>query len=187
MSRSVEEDLTRVEQIRRQRALKAANAALSAIVMVQLCFAAFAVGHALGPAPMRRLELVAGIALSFVIGIVLSLPFVRRRVESGAELKVAVTEGRHRRTVLVFDDHLVLDQEVVMFDQVCSADVDGKKLVLKYDDPIHGGRMLRELEGRREGISALASRIGDRSAQRTERAEAAAASPEAGPRIGGSP
>ena len=159
MSRTVEEDLTRVEQIRRQRAIKAANAALSAIVMVQLLFASFAIGHALGPSPMRRLELVFGIAMSFILGIVLSLPFVRRRLESGASLKVDVTEGRHRRRVLVFEDHLVLDQEVVMFDQVKSADVEGGKLVLKYDDPIHGGRMLRELEGG-EALTSLASRIG---------------------------
>jgi hypothetical protein len=160
MSRTVEDDLTRVETIRRQRALKAANAALSAIVMVQLLFASFAIGHALGPSPMRRLELVAGIALSFVIGIVLSLPFVRRRLESGAQLKVDVTEGRHRRRVLVFDDHLVLDQEVVMLDQVTSADLEGGKLVLKYEDPVHGGRMLRELEGTGDGMSTLVSRIG---------------------------
>jgi hypothetical protein len=160
MSRTVEEELTRVEQIRRHRSLRAANAALSAIVVVQLLFASFAIGHALGPAPMRRLELVAGIALSFLIGIGLSLPIVRRRLESGASLRVDVTEGRHRRRVLVFDDHMVLDQEVVMFDQVRSTDLDGNRLVLKYDDPIHGGRMLRELEGTRHGLADLVARIG---------------------------
>jgi hypothetical protein len=159
MSRSGDEELTRVEQIRRQRALKAANAALTAIVVVQLLFASFAIGHALGPAPMRKLELVAGIALSFLVGIALGLPFVRRRLESGAALKVDVTEGRHRRRVLVFEDHLVLDQEVVMLDQVTSADLDGNRLVIKYEDPAHGGRMLRELEGTPDGLSTLRTRI----------------------------
>ncbi len=147
MSAGAEDDLTRVERIRRRRSVQAANAALTAIVSVQLAFAAFAIGHALGPAPMRRIELVAGIALSFLLGIALSVPFVRRRLEAGAHLKVDVTEGRHRRRVLVFDDHLVLDQEVVMFEQLTSVALEGSRLVVKYEDPIHGGPMLRELEG----------------------------------------
>jgi hypothetical protein len=159
MSKSGEEDLTRVETIRRQRALKAANAALSAIVVAQVSFASFAIGHALGPSPMRKLELVAGIALSFVFGVALGLPLVRRKLEAGAHLKVDVTEGRHRRRVLVFDDHLVLDQEVVMLEQVTSADLEGNRLVLKYEDPAHGGRMLRELEGATDGLTTLRARI----------------------------
>lgn len=96
---------------------------------------------------MRRIELLVGIALSFLIGVVVSLPLVRRRLESGAKLKLSVTEGRHRRRVLVFSDHLVLDQEVVMLDQVRSVERTGTKMVLKYHDPAHQGPMLRELEG----------------------------------------
>ncbi len=141
------DDVSRPEEIRRQRSLQAANAALTAIVAAQLMYASFAIGHALGPTPMRRLELVAGIALSFLLGVALSFPFVKRRLENGAKLKARVTEGRRRRKVLVFDDHFLLDQEIVMLDRVQSVEQQEGRLVLRYEDPAHGGRMLRELEG----------------------------------------
>lgn len=142
-----EESVARIDEIRRTRSLRAANGALVAIVVSQLLFASFAVGHALGPTPLRRLELAAGIALSFLAGVALALPVVRRRLEAGARLRADLSEGRHRRRVLLFDDHMVLDQEVVMLADVESAARDGRKLLLRYADPAHGGRMLRELSG----------------------------------------
>lgn len=153
------DDLSRAEEIRRRRSLQAANSALTAVVIVQLLFASFAIGHALGPAPMRKVELLVGIALSFLVGVGAALPFVRRRLESGAKLRVDVTEGRHRRRVLLFSDHVVLDQEVVMLEQIRSVERKGGRLVLKYHDPAHGGPMLRELEGDPRKLEELERRL----------------------------
>ncbi len=149
----------RFEDIKRQRTLQSVAGALSSVVVCQVLFASFAVGHQRGPTPMTPLELIAGVTLALVLGIAFALPTIRRRLETDAEFRLGAVEGRHKRRVVLFEDHLVIDQDVVLLPAIDKAELKGTGLVLRYRDPTLEGPVLRELEGEESKLKRLQSEL----------------------------
>src|SRR5687768_7166061 len=76
-------------------------------------FWSFAVGSALGPAPLQIAELIAGTLFSFALGMFASSMAVRRRIEAPALVVAKLREGRKKKRVAVFDEYLTIDDEVI--------------------------------------------------------------------------
>ena len=146
---SAKETSDRLHEIRKQRAFRTLSAAFSTIAIWQLMFSAFAVGASRGPRPLSAIELIIGVGSALFLGMLFTSPAARRRVEADAECVLRLTEGHHRRRVVVFADHFTVDREVILASDVESMSFEDSHLVLKYTDPRVGGRVLRELSGKR--------------------------------------
>ena len=55
----------------------------------------------------------------------------------------------------MFDDHLMIDQEIVLLSTVDTAELKESSLLLRYRDPRFDGRLLRELEGDKSLLKRL--------------------------------
>jgi hypothetical protein len=143
-----ESALARVTALERVALLRRLDGLLASVVVAQLFFSSFALGHWLGPRPMTSPELLIGAGAALGLGLLGAVLTARRRRERGAMLTAHVVEGRRRRRLAVFDEHLTLDGEVVLKDSLepPRRPAEGH-LVLRYRDPRHAGPVLRELEG----------------------------------------
>lgn len=150
---------TRLEGVERRRRLNVVAGLLSSVAVGQLFFAAFAFGHARGPLPLRAIEVLAGMSGALFLSLLVARLMRRSRLEKTADRVLDLREGRHRRRVVLYPDYFVLDREVVLFASVQTADVEERKLLLRYLDPRHSGPVLRELSGSREALSRFAERL----------------------------
>lgn len=165
MSAEGEPDLlSQLEGVEHRRRLEAVAGLLSAIAVGQLFFAAFAFGHAQGPASLPLSEVLVGITGAFFLSVVAAALLRRRRLERSAERVLKVMEGRRRRRIALYERHFTIDDEVVLAAAVQTAERSDANLVLRYLDPRHGGPVLRELEGDEVALDAISA-----SAQTAER------------------
>lgn len=141
--------------IARARVLAKVRATMLAVGFAELLFASFAVGALCGPAPLSIFELLFGFTAATLIGATLALFVAAVRVDRGAKLRGHVVEGRHRRSIALFEDHLVIGKEIVLFSSISSAELEGSALVLRYTDPEYEGAVLRELVGERRLLSEI--------------------------------
>jgi hypothetical protein len=100
-------------QIRRRRASAALSAISWTVGSAQLLFWAFALGAAFGPAPLVIGELIAGALFSMAMGLTIASLAVRRRLDGDALVAARVGEGGRKKRLVVFADHLILDDEVI--------------------------------------------------------------------------
>jgi hypothetical protein len=140
--------LARVTALERVALLRRLDGLLASVVVAELLFSSFAMGHWFGPRRLTSPELLLGAGLALGLGLLGAAITARRRRERGAMLTVNVLEGRRRRRLAVFAEHLTLDGEVVLKDSLepPRRPAEGR-LVLRYRDPRHAGPVLRELEG----------------------------------------
>lgn len=134
-------------EIRSERISRAVRTVIWTIAIALLLFASFAIGTALGPAPLSPLEILIGIGLAIALGAVWAIPVARRRLETGARSKIVLGEGRGKVRMVAFDDYFTLGPEIVLRVSVTSVEVEPRALVLRYRDPRYEGVVLRELTG----------------------------------------
>lgn len=139
--------LSRLQEVEQRRRLESVAGLLSAIAVGQLLFAAFAFGHAQGPTALRLTEVLAGLTGALLISVIAASLLRRRRLERRAERVLILAEGRHKRRIAIYERHLTIDDEVVLFDAVRGVEPSEGRLVVRYQDPRAGGPVLRELEG----------------------------------------
>lgn len=157
--RIVEAPLDRVRSIERRQLRAGIGAATAAVGYALLLFAAFAAGHMLGPTPLAPLEAVLGASGCLLVGLLAARPLARRRREAGATSRWDLMEGSGRRRVLVFEGHVLLDQEVVLKESVERVERSGDALLVRYQDPVAAGPLLRELSGNPRGLDAVADAL----------------------------
>jgi hypothetical protein len=156
--------LERVRDIEQARARASLGAHAGVLASAALLFASFVIGYALGPSSLRWLELVLGGAGALLLGLAVAKPFARRRRDAGARARHVLREGRSKRQALIFDDYVLLDEEPVLRESVDRVERAGQKIVLRYQDPVAGGPLLRELEGPGRALDAIADALGSGAA-----------------------
>ena len=139
--------LDRVRSIERGRSQATLVTYAWALGVALLLFASFAVGHLLGPTPLGAVEAALGFAGATLIGLGVARPMARRRRDRGARGRVELIEGRARRRVLLFDDYVLVDGEPILGESVHRVERAEGHVVIRYQDPVAGGPLLRELEG----------------------------------------
>lgn len=142
-----------------RRAKGATLAFFIAIGSAELMFLSFAVGSALGPFPLRPLEIVLGSTASFALGAGAATLMARRHLLKGSRFSCVVVEGRKKHRVVLFDDYLTIGREIVLREAIESVVVEARGLVLRYKDPKHDGPVLRELSGAVGELEALRLRL----------------------------
>mgnify|MGYP006287491793 FL=1 len=151
-------DRLRAIERRRHRATVLTTALVVAAGLA--LFASFAVGHALGPTAMRPLEHLIGLGAALLLAVAVARPLATRRRDRGARSKWrGLREGRQNRTVVVYDDHVVIDDEVVLARTVERAERRDGQLLLRYLDPVAAGPLIRELEGPARALDAIADAL----------------------------
>lgn len=141
--------------ILRKRAVDTTWAIIWAVGSAELLFAAFAIGAALGPMPLRPIEVLIGSTAFFATGVVASFWLAKRRQEEGSLFELEVRDGRHARRVVVFDRYLSIGSEIVVKEAITELELDERGLVLRYVDPRYEGPVLRELSGDPTALSKL--------------------------------
>lgn len=138
-----------------------ALALLRSICIAELMFGSFVLGTALGPVPLRHIEVILGNAVAVTLGIAIFASTYRRSLGRGAMVVADVLEGsrRARRRILVFSDHLLIDDEIVIRSGM-SAQLEGKVLWVRYPDPRFFGPVLREFQGDRTTLESLRTALG---------------------------
>lgn len=123
-------------------------------------FGSFVLGAALGPGPLRRIEVILGNAVAVTLGIAFFAITFRRSLAWGAVLVADVLEGhrRGRRRIVVFSDHLLIDEEIVIRAGL-TAQLEGNAVVIRYTDPHLLGPVLREFAGDRAILESLRSAL----------------------------
>lgn len=141
--------LDQVRAIERRRFRANLKAGWLTAGVVLLLVGSFMGGYGLGPAPFRPVEVVVGASLLALVAAVLVFlgPIARGRHIRGARGVWALREGRLERKVVLFDDHLCIGAEIVLRSTMQRVEREGDRLVLRYQDPVAAGPLLRELTG----------------------------------------
>lgn len=150
------QELRAVEAGRRRTLVRSMSWTLVGSVFVFLCFA---VGHWLGPVPLRAPEFAAGLLLALVLGIALGIPWGLKRRDQEALGRYQVQEGPRRRRLLVFDQYWLIDDEILLLSTVLRSELHKGKLLLRYRDPVAEGPLLREFLIPEKAWSALAQSL----------------------------
>lgn len=161
--------LDRVRRIEAETARSSAWVTLLAVIWALALATAFLLGHAYGPTPLRALEAALAYSGLLLIALAVARPVARRRILRDARAQWSLFEGQTRRSVLVFDDHVRIDGEIVLGDTVDTVRREGDSLLLRYQDPVAGGPLLREWTGSGRALDAVADalRPGREEGQRT--------------------
>jgi hypothetical protein len=109
------------------------RAIFTMVATSELFFGSFVFGAWLGPAPMRPLEILGGGLFSAALGLVMAWPLVKKRIESDARWVTQLREGGKGRSVSFFEDHVVVDKEIIPARRILRAALEDEKLLLRYD------------------------------------------------------
>lgn len=120
------------QEIRRARARTSFRALLISIATAQLLFWSFALGATFGARPLIMPELLSGALFSLGLGTLMSWPSIRRRLDADALASARVREGRKKRRIAVYEDHVVVDQQIILRASIqrVEADADILRLVI---------------------------------------------------------
>ncbi|MGF1508468.1 MAG: hypothetical protein ACFB9M_03085 [Myxococcota bacterium] len=159
MTDAATDGLTRVQEVEHAQRSKAWAGATSFVLLGQVLFGAFVVGHNLGPFDMPLREVLIGMTVSLLFTLIWAPYFARRRRRQGADFSGVLREGRHKRNLLIFEDCFIVDGEVILFDHVHRFEAGGTTLSVRYRDPKHDGPVLREFEAPEPVVHRLIRRF----------------------------
>jgi hypothetical protein len=134
--------VVRAAEIRRFRSIDMRRAVLESIVQTQILFWAWVLGWFLGPAQLSNPEILQGAVLALAIGVVTSWLGLRQYLERQALRRFRGREGGRRRRLVVFEDHLWLDDEIVVRSEVSDYAAEEGGFSLEYE-PSDGGHKRR--------------------------------------------
>lgn len=151
--------LDRVRAIERGRAHAAWRALFASTSTGLLLATSFALGHRFGPTPLQLSEAAVIVSGFLLVAVLAARPLARRWRDQGALGRWLLQEGRARRRALIFEDYVLLDEEVVLKATVDRAERCEDRLLLRYQDPVAAGPLLRELTGPTRGLDAVADAL----------------------------
>lgn len=151
--------LERIRAIERRLVWDAISTTVASVSVAVLLFVAYAVGHSLGPVKMRSIEAVLGLSGMTLVALGVARPLTQRQRQRRARGSYTLSEGQSRRRALVFDDYVLLDQEVVLAATVERVERTESGLVVRYVDPVASGPLLREWAGSSQALDAVADAL----------------------------
>jgi len=134
--------VVRAAEIRRFRSTDMRRAVVESVVQTQVLFWAWVLGWFFGPAQLSNPEILQGTVLALAIGIVTSWIGLRPYLERQALCRIRGLEDGKRRRLVVFEDHLWLDDEIVVRSEVSDYSTEEDGFSLEYD-PSDGGNKRR--------------------------------------------
>lgn len=145
-----------IEALRFRTMLRATVGLVGSVMALVL---SFFLGHSLGPTPVVLTEAAGAVGVAVLLAVLGARPIGRWRWDASAEARWWVFEGPRRRRARLFAEHVEIDDEVVLLDRVDRAERIEAKLVLRYQDPVAGGPLLREFDGPSRTLDALADAL----------------------------
>lgn len=124
-----------------------------------MLFGSFLVGHVMGPVPMRTVEVVLGGSGALLVGFGLAGWFARRSRERGARGVHQLREGSGRKRVVVFEGYVTVDDEIVLAETVHRRERGDGSLLVRYEDPVAAGPLIREWQGAGRALDAVADAL----------------------------
>jgi hypothetical protein len=163
--RTLNAELVLENEIRRRRTQAARSGMIATVAQAQILFWCWALGWTLGPAPMRPVELGAGALFTFGLGVALSWPFVRKRMEHGRQWSLPLTEGGRKRRVSGFERHLMIGEDIVVRSALREVEAIGAEVRIVYERPQDGERLERRLGGEARDLSRLVTELSPPAAE----------------------
>ena len=148
----------------RERARSVRNGVLWSVVQSQALFWSLVLGWSLGPSRLGGGDLIAGATFTLALGVTMSWPFSRRRLEHGRQGVILVGEGGRRRRLAFFDEYFTIDKEIVLRSSVMSASFEESALWVTYAEPTEGAPVVRTFEGPREKLARVHAELSGESA-----------------------
>ena len=137
--------VVRAAEIRSFRSTDTRRAVFTSVMQTQILFWAWVMGWSFGPEPLLPIEIGVGAVFSLALGLVSSWLGLRRYVERQALYRFRAREAGKRRRVVIFEDHLWLDDEIVVCSEISAFAVNEGGFSLEYEPSTGAEKCLRNL------------------------------------------
>ena len=137
--------VVRAAEIRSFRSADVRRAVFTSVIQTQVLYWAWVLGWFFGPEPLLPLEMGVGASFSLALGLVSSWFGLRRYVERHALYRFRAREAGKRRRIVVFEDHLWLNDDIVVRSEVSNFSLTEAGFSLEYEASSGAGKSERSL------------------------------------------